>query len=143
MAVPIGAPSTVPAEPPGLLTNKKHEDIRMWLLTGRDSLGQNSWQSEDETQRIRYALAQIDGKEVALFALTYHQQMTGDLGYTKQAGYEFWHVFRDQPLRRVGTTDRAGKCGREMGFVKYHGYIAKFLPEMANRNIDARVTGIA
>jgi len=30
-----------------------------------------------------------------------------------------------------------------MGFVKYHGDIAKFLPEMENLDIQARVTGIA
>jgi len=30
-----------------------------------------------------------------------------------------------------------------MGCVKYHGDIAKFLPEMENLNIHAGVTGIA
>jgi len=30
-----------------------------------------------------------------------------------------------------------------MGFVKYHGDSAKFLPEMENLNMHARVTGIA
>jgi len=69
--------------------------------------------------------------------------MTVALGYTKQAGYDFWHVFAEQGLRRFGRTHGAAQSIREMGFVKYHGDIAKFLPEMENLNIHARVTGIA
>jgi len=40
----------------------------------------------------------MEGKEVARFALTYRRQMTGELGYTKQAGYEHWHVFANQAV---------------------------------------------
>jgi len=46
-------------------------------------------------------------------------------------------------VRRFGPTDEAEKFLTQMGFVKYHGNIAKFLPEMENLNIHARVTRIA
>jgi len=85
----------------------------------------------------------MDGKEVAPFALTYRQQMTGETGYTRQEGYEFWHVFAEQVLRRFGPIHEAEKSLREMGSVKYRGDVAKFLMEMENLNIHARVTGIA
>jgi len=83
------------------------------------------------------------GKDVAPFALTYRRQMTGELGYTRQAAYEHWHVFEDQAVRRFGPSHEAKKYLTQMGFVKYHGDIAKFLPEMENLNIHARFTGIA
>jgi len=84
----------------------------------------------------------MEGMEVSPFALTYRPQMTGELGYTRQAGCEQWHVFAEQAVRRFGPTHVAEKCLKQMGFVKYHGNIAKFLPEMVNLNIHARVTGI-
>jgi len=84
----------------------------------------------------------MEVKEVALFALTYRRQMTGELGYTRQAGYEFWHVFAEQALRRFGPTHEVEKSLREIGSVNYRGDVAKFLTEMENLNIHARVTGI-
>jgi len=115
----------------------------MWLPTCTELFGRNIWEWEDEAQQIRYVLTRIQGKEVALFAQTYRQQFTGDLGYTKQAGYEFWHIFAEQVLQRFGPTHEAEKSLREIGFVKYQGDIAKFLLEMENLNIHARVNGIA
>jgi len=47
----------------------------------------------------------MDGKEVAPFALTYRQQMTREIGYTRQEGYEFWHVLEEQALQRFGPTN--------------------------------------
>jgi len=85
----------------------------------------------------------MDGKAVAPFALTYRRQMTGEIGYTRQEGYEFWPVFAEQALRRFGPTHEAEKSLREMGLVKYRGDVAKFLMEMENLNIHARVTRIA
>jgi len=85
----------------------------------------------------------MDGKEVAPFALTYRQQMTREIGYTRQEGYEFWHVFAEQALRRFGHTHEAKRSLGEMGSVKYRGDVAKFLMERENVNIHARVTGIA
>jgi len=115
----------------------------MWLMACTDYFGRNSWQWEDEAQRIRYAISRMDGKDVAPFALTYRRQMTGETGYTKQEGYEFWHVFAEQVLRRFGPTHEAEKSLREMASGKYRGDVAKFLMEMENLNIHARVTGVA
>jgi len=139
----LGQRTRVPAEPPAMFRNENHQDIRMCLMTCTDYFGQNSWQWEDEAQRIRYAISRMDGKEVAPFALTYQRQMTGEIGYTRQEGYEFWHVFAEQALRRFGPTQEAEKSLREMGSVKYRGDVAKFLMEMENLHIPARVTGIA
>ena len=69
--------------------------------------------------------------------------MTGEIGYTRQGGYEFWHVFAEQALRRFGPTHEAEKSLREIGMVKYRGDDAKFLMGMEILNIHARVTGIA
>jgi len=56
----------------------------------------------------------MDGKEVAPFALTYRQQMTREIGYTRQEGYDFCHVFAEQALRRFGPTHEAEKSLGEM-----------------------------
>ena len=143
MANALGQQTRVPAEPPAMFRNEKHQDIRMWLLTCTHYFGQNSWQWENEAQRIRYAISRMDRKEVAPFALTYRRQMTGEMGYRRQEGYEFWHVFAEQALCRFGPTDEAEKSLREMGLVKYRVEVAKFLREMENLNFHARVTGIA
>jgi len=69
--------------------------------------------------------------------------MTRELGYTIQARYEHWHGFAEQAVRRFGPTHKAKTSLTQMSLVKYHGDIAKFLLEMENLNIQARVTGIA
>ena len=71
MANALGQRTRVPAEPPAMFRNEEHQDIRMWLMTCTDYSDRNSWQWEDEAQRIRYAISRIYGKEVAPFALTY------------------------------------------------------------------------
>jgi len=139
----MGRCTRVPGEPSARFRNEKHEDIRVCLLTCMDFVGRNGWQWEDEAQQIPYALSRMEGKEVVPIALTESRQMTGDLDYTKQAGYEFWQVFTEQALRRCGPTHEAENALQEMGFVKYSGDIAQFLREMENLNINARVTGIA
>jgi len=87
-------------------------------MTCTDYFGRKSWQWEDETQRIRYAISRMDGKELALFGLTYRRQMTGEIGYTRKEGYEFWHVFAEQALRHFGPTHGAEKSLQEMGSVR-------------------------
>jgi len=62
---------------------KKYQDISMWLLICMDCFGRNSWEWSEETQRIRYELSGMEGKEVAPFALTYWRQMTGESGYPR------------------------------------------------------------
>jgi len=143
MANALGQRTRVPAEPPAMFTNEKHQDICMWLLTCTDYFGRNSWRWEDQAQRIRYTISRMSGKEVAPFALIYPRQMTREIGYTEQEVYEFWHVFAEQALRRFGPTHEAEKSPREMGSVKYLCDVAKFLKELENLNIHARVTGIA
>jgi len=143
MANALGQRTRVPVEPPAMFRTEKHQDIRMWLLTCTDYFGRNSWQLENKAQRIPYAISRMDGKEVAPFALRYHRQMSREIGYTRQEGYEFWHVFAEQALRRFGPTHEAEKSLREKGSVKYRGDVAKFLMEMENLNMHARVTRIA
>jgi len=53
--------------------------------------------------------------------------MTGEIGDTRQEGYEFWHVCAEQAPRRFRPTHEAGKFLREMGSVKHRGDVAKFL----------------
>jgi len=69
--------------------------------------------------------------------------MTGEIGYMRQEGFEFWHVFAEQALRLFGPTHEAERSQRAMGSVKYRGDVAKSLMEMENLNIHARVTRIA
>jgi len=71
MANALGQRTRVRAEPPAMFRNKKHQDIRMWLMTCTDYFGRNSWQWEDKAQQIRYPISRMDGNEVAPFALTY------------------------------------------------------------------------
>ena len=71
MANTLGERTRVPAEPPAMFRNEKHQDIRRWLLTCMDYFGRKSWQWANEAQRIRYAIAGMDGKEVGPFAFTY------------------------------------------------------------------------
>jgi len=69
--------------------------------------------------------------------------MTGEIGYTRQDGHEFWHVFAEQALGGFEPTHEAEKSLRGMGSVKYRGDVAKFLMGLENLNIHGRVTGIA
>jgi len=69
--------------------------------------------------------------------------MTGEIGYTRQEGYEFWHIFAEEALRRFRSTHEAEKSLREMGWVKYRSHVAKFLMDMEKLDIHARVTRIA
>jgi len=87
MANALGQRTRVPAEPPAMFRNEKHQDIHIWLMTCTDYFGRNGWQGEEEAQRIRYAISRMDGKQVAPFALTYRGQMTGEIGYTRQGAY--------------------------------------------------------
>jgi len=96
----------------------------MWLLTCTDYFGRKIWQWQDEAQRIRYAISRIEGTEVAPFALTYWRPMTGELGFIRQAGYEFWHVSAEQAVRCLVPSHGAKTSLTQMGCVKYHGDIA-------------------
>jgi len=43
MANALGQRTRVPAEPPAMFRNEKHQEIRMWRMTCRDYFGRNSW----------------------------------------------------------------------------------------------------
>jgi len=74
---------------------------------------------------------------VVPFALTDWRQTTGELGYTRYEGYEFWHVFAEQALPCFGPTHEAVRSLRDIGSVQYRGDIANFLLVMENLNIHA------
>jgi len=44
MANAWGQRTRIPAEPPAIFRNEKHQDIRMWLMTCTHYFGRNSWQ---------------------------------------------------------------------------------------------------
>ena len=77
--------------------------------------------------RIKYALSKLKGSQVASFAMTYPNQMTGELGNARQEGYELWDVFPEQALRRFGPTHEEEKGLREMLKVGYNNDINHFL----------------
>jgi len=59
--------------------------------------------------------------------MTYLNQMTGELGPTRQEGYDFWHVFAEQCIRRFGPTHEEENALREMLKVLYKNDINQFL----------------
>jgi hypothetical protein len=85
----------------------------------------------------------MKGPDVAPFAISYPKQMTGELGYTRQEGYELWDIFTEKVLRYFAPTHEAEKALREMAKVRYSNDINKYLLEMDNHNIHAQLTGVA
>ena len=45
--------------------------------------------------------------------------MTGELGYTRQEGYELWDIFTEQMIRGFGPTHEEEKALRQMMKVRY------------------------
>ena len=84
----------------------------------------------------------MEGHQVSSFAMTYRNQMTGELGFTRQEGYELWAIFAEQVVRRFGPTHEEVKALREMMKVRYKGDIDQFLLEIENWNVKAKVTGV-
>ena len=97
----------------------------------------------NEKDKIIYAIGRIEGKEVAPFALADRKQMTGQLGFQNQEGYEYWHIFKAQVILRFTVSHEVERALRRMELVKYEGDIEKYLLELENLNIQAQVTGIA
>ena len=85
----------------------------------------------------------MKGPQVSSFAITYRHQMTGELGLTRQEGYELWAIFAEQVVRRFRPTHEEVRALREMMKVRYKGDIDQFLLEIENWNVKARVTGVA
>ena len=85
----------------------------------------------------------MDRPEVAPFALTYQKKMTGEVGCIKEESYPFWHTFAKQAILRFGPTHEAEKALRKMSTVRYQGDIERFVLEMENLNIHAKMTGVS
>ena len=85
----------------------------------------------------------MQGATVTPFAMAYRNQMTGELGYTKQDGYNQWEIFKEQVIRRFGPTHEDVKALRELYLLKYKGDIDEFLQQIESKNNRAKVTGIA
>ena len=139
----IGDTSKRPAQPPPEYQHAKHQDVRFWLTACKDCFDRNPSQWRNETDRIKYALSKMKGPQVSYFAMTYRNQMTGELGFTRQEGYELWAIFAEQVVRRFGPTHEEVKVLGEMMKVRYKGDIDQFLLEIKNWNVKARVTGVA
>ena len=69
--------------------------------------------------------------------------MTGELGYTKQEGYDQWKMFKNQGIQRFGPTHEDVKATRELYQIRYKGEIDEFLQQIESKNNRAKVTGIA
>ena len=85
----------------------------------------------------------MQGATVTPFAMAYRNQMTGELGYTKQDRYDRWEIFKEQVIRRFGPTHEDVKALRELYQIRYNGDIDEFLQQIENKNNRAKVTGIA
>ena len=81
--------------------------------------------------------------QVASFAMTYRKPMTGELGFTRQEGYELWAIFAEQVVQPFRPTHKEVKALREKMKVRYKRDIDQFLLEIENWNVKARVTGVA
>lgn len=139
----MGKTTRVPVEPPPVFKNEGYQDIRIWLVACTDFFNANPWLWGNNGKRVCYALSKMDGPAVAPFTLTYRKKMTSTLGFVKEEGYKFWHTFADQAISQFGPTHEVEKALRKMSTVKYHGDVAKFLLEIENLNIHAKVSGIA
>ena len=138
----IGDTTKRPAQPPPDYEHTKHQDVRFWLTACKDFFDRNSYQWKNESDRIKYALGKMKGPQVSAFAMTYRNQITGELGYTRQEGYEWWAIFAEQMTRRFGPTHEEVKALREMMKVKYKGDIDHFLLDIEIWNVKVRVTGV-
>ena len=67
--------------------------------------------------------------------------MTGELGYTKQDGYDRWEIFKEQGIRRFGPTLEDVKALRELYQLKYKGDIDEFLQQIESKNNSRKSYG--
>jgi len=125
----IGGTTKGPAQPLSEYEHAKHQDIRLWQTTCKDFFDRNPYQWQKEADRIKYALSKLKGSQLASFAMTYGNQMTGELGHLRQEGYELWDVFAEQAIRRFGPTHEEEKALREILKVQYKNNINQFLLE--------------
>jgi len=139
----IGETTQRPAQPPAEYEHAKHQDKRFWLTTCIDFFDRNPYQWQDVADRIKYPMSKLKESQVASFTMTYRNQMTGGLGYVRQAGYELWDVFAEQAIRPFGRTHEEEQALRERLKVRSKNDINQFLLEFENWDVKAKVTGIA
>jgi len=72
-----------------------------------------------EEDKILYAIGRIEGKEVAPFPLAYRKQMTGELGFQKQEGYEYWHILKAQVILPFTVCHEEERALTRMELIKY------------------------
>ena len=142
MSMALGGSKRKPADPPFIYKHLDYQDVKVWLLACEDYFARNPTYWMKEEDKTIYAIGRIEGKEVAPFALAYRKQMTGELGFQKQEGYEYWHIVKTQVILRFTVSHEAERALRRMELVKYQGDIEKYLLELENLNIQAQVTGI-
>ena len=138
----IGDTTKRPVQPPPEYEHPKHQDVRVWLTACKDFFDRNAYQWQDEVDRSQYALSKLKGPQVSAFAMTYRNQMTGELGYTRQEGYELWDIFTKQMICRFGPTHEEEKALRQMMKVRYKGDVGQFLLEIDNWNVKVKVMGV-
>jgi len=143
MSMALRGSKRKPADPSLVYKYLDYQDVKVWLLACEDYFARNPTYWMKEEDKIIYAIGRREGKEVALFALAYRKQMTGELGFQKQEGYEYWDIFKAQGILRLTVSHEAERALRRMELVKYQGDMEKYLPELENLNIRAQVTGIA
>ena len=143
LARAIGDTSKRQAQPPPEYEHAKHQDVRFWLTACKDFFDSNPSQWRIMADRIKYTLNKMKGPQVSSFAMTYRNQMTGELGFTRQEGYQLCAIFAEQVVRRFGPTHEEVKVLQERMKVRYKGDIDQFLLEIEKWNFKARVTGIA
>jgi len=143
ISMALGGSKRKPADPTFIYKHLDYQDVKVWLLACEDYFARNATYWMKEEDKIIYAIGRMEGKEVAPFALAYRKQMTGELGFQKQEGYEYWHIFKAQVILGFTVSHEAERALRRMELVKYQGDIEKYLLEQENLNIQAQVTGIA
>jgi len=114
LAKALGETTKCPAQLPLEYKHAKHQDIRFWLTTCKDFFDRNPYQGQDEADRIPYPLSKLKESKVASFAMTYRNQMTGELGHIRPEGYELGDVFAKLAILRFGLTYEEEKALREM-----------------------------
>jgi len=138
----IGETTKLPAKALSEYKHAKHQDIRFWLTTCKDMFDGNPYQWQDDADCIKYALSKMKGAQVASFAMAYRNQITGELGHTRQEGYELWDLFAEQGISHLGPTHDGEKVIQEMLKVRYKNGINHFLQQFKNWNVKAEVTGM-
>src|SRR6201996_9746488 len=85
----------------------------------------------------------MEGDDVSAFALTYQKKMTGELGYLKVEGYEYWETFRNECISQFALTHEGERALAAMEKVRYKGDIDRYLLEMENHNTHVGLSGVA